>query len=1031
MNVADNLLPQNDSLVSKMVKNPVAANLIMALCIIGGYFLLGTLKQEVFPAFEVDAVQVEIVYPNASPSEINDGIILSVEDAISSVEGVDDINSTAVEGMAIVRADALKGTDLQTLSSDIQQEIDTITTLPDDAETPRVTILKFSKRVLSIAVAGDMDQLSLNNLSDKIADELYQYKEINKIEFQGKIAPQININISSDTLQKYNLTFAKISQIIKQFSINKPAGSVKTQQQEILIRMQERKNKVHEFARIPIVTSTDGSILYLSDIATITDGFEDDDYMAIYNNKPAILLDIYSDENISPITSSKVVKKYLKDLKNKLPKNVIATIRYDRSKVLKQRIDLLLENAGLGLILVLIILSFFLEIRLAFWVMLGIPIAFLGSFLILPFFDVSINMISLFAYIISLGIVVDDAIILGENIYSHRKMGKGSIRAAIDGTKEMARPITFSIMTNIVAFMPLYFMSGVMGKIFSIIPVVVGTVFLFSLLEALFILPAHLGGQHHKTRRNLSLKIHHQQQKFSQKLQDFVDKKYAPLLDFALSNKTLSLMLTMGILILSLSYAISGRMGMEMFPKQESDYSKFTLTMPFGTPFEETKKIISRVIQKAQKSNPQDGYITGIFAEIGKKGSHNAMVRVYLADPDIREKIQSTGDYTKVWRKKVGKILSAETYLFESDAGGPGAGKSLSVELNDNDMTKLKEASSYIAKQLQKYPEVSDIDDGFNLGKLQYDLKLTNKAHVLGFSSQDIANQIRNSLYGIETIRQMRGNDELKVLLRLPENERSTEQNLSQMKIFNKDGTVLFLSELAHIHKTRAYTKIQRHNGRQVIDVTAAVSPRSTVDLIVSDLKSHILPKMQEKFPTVMYSFEGQQADMRESIGSLKQTYPLALLVIFGMLAMVFKSYLQPLIVMMAIPFGLVGAIIGHFIMGYSLSIVSMLGLVALTGIVINDSLILIDYANSLKDKIKDTRVRIITAGKQRFRPILLTTLTTFAGLMPMMLETSRQAKILIPMAISLAFGIVFATMITLFLVPILYQISESIRSKF
>jgi multidrug efflux pump subunit AcrB len=1022
------ILEKKDGLIASMAKNSIAANLIMALCVIGGYFLLGTLKQEVFPAFEVDAVQVEVSYPNASPKEINEGIVLVVEDAISSVDGIDDVNSTAVEGMAIVRADATSDTDLQTLSADIQQEIDSITTLPDDAQTPKVRVLKMSRKVLSVAIAADMDKKSLNDLVDRISDDLYQYKEINKIEYQGKVAPQINITVNFENLKKYKVTLAQIANKISQVAIDKPTGSIKTPQKEILVRMQERRDNPAEFANIPIISNADGSIVRLKDIAKITDGFADEDYLAIYNNKPAVLLDIYSDANISPITTSKIVKKYLKKLESQLPDSVIATIRYDRSKILKQRIDLLLENAGLGLVLVLIILAIFLQIRLAFWVMLGIPIAFLGSFLILPFFDVSINMISLFAYIISLGIVVDDAIILGENIYSHRMKGKSALNAAIDGAKQMARPITFSILTNIVAFMPLYFMSGVMGKIFAIIPVVVGTVFLFSLIEALFILPSHLAMQHHKKRRNLSEKIHNQQQKFSQNLEKFVNKIYAPFLSWTLQNKTISLLVTFSILLLSVTYAISGRMGMEMFPKQESDYAKLTLTMPFGTPFSKTYAIVDRIIKNAYEANPKEGFITGAFAEIGKKGSQNAIVRIYLADPKIRQDIQSTAEYTKNWRKLVGQIPAAESMLFESDAGGPGAGKSLAVELNDTDMSRLKKASSYLAKQLQKIQGVSDIDDGFNLGKPQFDLTLKDKAYQLGFDSAQIAKQIRNSLYGVEVIKQMQGNDEVKILLRLPDFQRASANDLLNMQILTqKTNEAIPLSQLVYVENNFAFTKIQRHNGRQIITVSSAVSPRSKTDAVIATLKGDILPKLNQKFPSVLYSFEGQQADMRKSITSLKETYPLALLVIFGMLALVFKSYWQPFIVMSAIPFGLVGAIIGHFIMGYSLSIVSMLGLVALTGIVINDSLILIDYANSLKKKIKDSRIRIITAAKQRFRPILLTTLTTFFGLMPMMTETSRQAKILIPMAISLAFGIFFATMITLFLVPIIYHGGEMV----
>jgi len=688
----------------------------------------------------------------------------------------------------------------------------------------------------------------------------------------------------------------------------------------------------------------------------------------------------------------------------------------------------------MGLVLVFITLSLFLELRLAFWVMMGIPIAFMGSFLILPSLGVTLNMVSLFAFIIALGIVVDDAIIIGENIYHYRQEGLSPIDAAIKGAQEMAMPVTFSILTNIATFMPLFFMPGVMGKIFSMIPMVVIVVFLLSLAESLFILPNHLGHLAPLKKQGIQRWIFQKQQVFSHAFRQWVNQKYGGFLEWILQHRYLTVVAAFSLLVLTLSYAASGRMGMSMFPKTESDFAKVTVNLPYGTAIEKTKLVVQQLVktatQVAKDTGQEKNLVKGIFAEIGVTGSHKAIISVYLTDPEIRNEILNTEQFTQKWRDKTGYLTGVDTLLFESDAGGPGSGSAITIELNHRDLNVLEKASEQLAHALQAYPRVKDVDDGFSPGKQQFDFSLTAEGKSLGLDELNVGRQVRDAFYGAEVLRQQRGRNEVKIMVRLPKSERSTVMDMNDFLLWTADNTEIPVKEVVTIKKGRAYTEINRRNGRRNVQVVADVTPRNKASEIINDLEVTELAKMLKQYPGLQYSFQGRQADMSESLGSLKLSFVLAVLVIYAMLAIPFQSYILPLIVIISIPFGIIGAIYGHLLMGYGLSMLSMLGVVALSGIVVNDSLVLINHANQLSLQYPDkAAINIIKmAAIQRFRPIILTTMTTFFGLMPMILETSRQAKILIPMAISIGFGILFATLITLILIPSLYLIVDDLR---
>ena len=1012
--------------VSWMATHPVAANLVMFAFIIGGLLFLNTMKQEVFPDFVTDTISINTVYTGASPEEIERGIVLAIEDAISGLEGIDEISSSSQEGYAAVLVDVMTDADINLLAQDIQREIDRITTFPEDAEEPKVNVVASKRKTVSLVIYGDTEEAVLHELAESFREQLLQADNITQIDLEGIRPLEISIEVSQDNLQRYNISIADIAQRVRNASLELPGGSIKSTSGEILIRMQERKDTGQQFAQLPIITTPSGGIVLLGDIATITDGYEDTDYSANYNGVPAIMLQVYRVGDQTPIGISDTVKEQI-ELSN-LPEGIQAEIRYDASRSYAQRVDLLLRNSAMGLTLVFITLALFLELRLAFWVMTGIPIAFLGSFLILPALGVSLNMISLFAFIIALGIVVDDAIIIGENVYHYRQEGYPALTAAVKGAQEMAVPVTFSILTNIATFMPLFFMPGQMGKIFFMIPTVVIVVFLLSLMESLFVLPQHLAHIGEEPKSKIFQWLHEKQQQFSHAFRHWTQHRYGSFLDLTLNHRYLTVIIAFSILIATLSFALSGRMGMSMFPKTESDYARVSLTLPYGTPVEKTQAIVDHLVKSARlaadKIENGDQLIRGIFAEVGKGGSHKAVIRSYLAPPEIRNDIMSTDGFSDRWREKTGELIGVESVIFESDSGGPGSGSGITIELTHRDIAVLEQASIKIAAVLAAYPTAKDVTNGMSLGKQQLDFSLLPEGESLGLSPLSVARQVRNAFYGSEALRQQRGRNEIKVMVRLPESERVSGQDLHDFLIWTDQGRAIPLHEIVKIDRGRAFTEIKRRDGRRNVQITANVTPRSQAGAIVNDLKASTLPDLVQQYPGLQYSFQGRQADMAESVGSLKLSFIFAVLGIYAMLAIPFKSYILPLIVIVSIPFGIIGAIFGHLIMGYGLSILSLLGIVALSGIVVNDSLVLISQAVDLEQHQHLTPKEIIkTAAIQRFRPIILTTLTTFGGLMPMILETSRQARILIPMAISIGFGIVFATLITLVLIPSLYLV--------
>ncbi|MHC4873724.1 MAG: efflux RND transporter permease subunit, partial [Planctomycetota bacterium] len=1002
------ILPENirKGPVTWMARHGVAANLVMLVLIAGGILTGLGIKQEVFPEFDLDQVRVSVSYPGASPEEVEQGIVLAIEEAVRSLDGIDEINSSAREGSASVNVEFITGTDPQKLHQDIKQEVDRIRTFPEDAEDPQVTLATRRREVLQVALYGDVNEKILAEYAEELRDRIMRDAGITQIDISGVRDYEISIEVPEENLRAYNLTLAMVADAVNKATVEIPGGSLKTKGGEILLRVKEKRDYGREFAEVPVISSASGTQVKLGEIATIIDGFEDTDRNATYNGKRAVLLEVFRTGNQTPIQVSDDVRRILAEIKEEIPPGLFTAVPRDRSNIYRQRMELLLRNAYIGLALVLCLLAFFLELRLAFWVMMGIPISFLGGFIILPLIGVSINMISMFAFIIALGIVVDDAIVVGENIHEHLTKGDDPLYSVISGAKEVAVPVTFSILTNVVTFLPLAFVPGVHGKIFKVIPYVVISVFLISLFESLFILPAHLRKK--VKRGSMENWIHYKQQNFSTFFISVVNRYYGPMVTWALRNRYISISIAVAIMIITAGYVGSGRMGREVMPRVESDYAVVSVALPFGSPVAATEQVRDQLIASAERvmeENGGDKLVKGIYADLGRSvngtgGGHTLEVRVFLTGAE--ERPISTKKFTEIWREFTGPMANVEFLRFENDRGGPGGGASLSVELSHKDIKVLEEAGEELSVNLMEFPNVKDIDDGFQRGKVQYDYKLLPEGRSLGLTSQYVARQIRNNFYGAEVLRQQRGRNEIKVMVRKPESERISEQNLEDLLIKTPAGKDVPLRHVAEHKKGRSYTSITRRNSRRTITVTADVSPRSKSNLVLGKIKEDALPDL---------------------IGFI-----VAVFVIYALLSIPFQSYSQPLIVMVSIPFGIVGAVIGHLLMDYSLSIMSMMGVVALSGVVVNDSLVLIDYANKLRASGDSAFDAVRNAGIRRFRPILLTTLTTFGGLAPMIFETSRQARFMIPMALSLGFGILFATVISLILVPCLFLIIDDIK---
>lgn len=1012
--------------IAWMINNGVTPNLIMLFLLIGGILMLFRIKQEVFPEFSLDTVSISVSYPGASPEEVESGIILAIEEAVRGVEGVKQVTSIAGEGLGTINVELLSDSDQQKAYQDIRQEVDRINTLPLDAEEPQVVLQIHRREVLDLKIYGDASEWVLRSIAEEVRDRLLQNPGITQIELDGVRAFELRVEVAPEMLRSYGLTLDDVASIIRRTAVELPGGSVRTEGGEILMRFKDRRDWASEFADLSVVLAGSGAKLRLGDIATVRDDFEDTFRFATFNGVPAVGFEVYRIGDETPIGVADAVRATMAEIEPSLPEGVHYTITNDWSDTYRQRMTLLTKNAIMGFCLVLLILGVFLEIKLAFWVTMGIPVSFLGAIFFLPSLDISINMISMFAFIIALGIVVDDAIVTGENIYDLRQRGFSNKDAAILGAGQVSIPVAFSILTNIIAFIPLLFVPGMLGKTWSVIPFVVVPVFAISWFEALFILPSHLSHTSSKPSTGLGARLHHRQQMFARWMERLIENRFGPLLDFCMRWRYLTVGVSVALLLTVLGLVASGRMGFILMPRVESDRAVVTATLSYGSPLSRLEAVRDRLVSVAGDVVAANGgklLSRGVYATID---DNVVEVLIYLTPP--KQRPISTTQLTEEWRKKTGPMVGVDTLQFAADRGGPGSGASLTVELSHRDITMLERASVALAERLSVFPHVKDIDAGYKPGKRQFDFALKPEGRSLGLTTDQVARQLRAAFYGSEALRQQRGRNEVKVMVKYPEDQRVREFDIENFLVRTPSGRDVPLLEVVEIKRGKAYTSIQRRDGRRTIQVSADVNPVGETGIVKAELDATVLPELARDFPGLSFGYEGRQADMADSIRALGMGFALVLFFVYFLLAIPFKSYIQPLIVMLSIPFGVIGAILGHLAMGYNLSIISVMGMIALAGVVVNGSLVLIEYANRLREDGVNAYEAIHQSGVRRFRPILLTTLTTFAGLAPMIFETSRQARFMIPMALSLGYGILFSSLICLVLVPSLYMIIEDIR---
>jgi len=1030
-------------IISWFARNEVAANLLMGFIVVLGLWSLSDrIILEVFPQFERDRINIATSYRGASPAEIEKSILLRIEDAIAGLDGITEIYSTAFEDAGVVTVETGAGR-ARLILDDIKGEVDAINTFPSEVERPVYAVQAFRRQAISVVVTGDLPGKELHQLGEQVLDELTALADVNLAERVGIRPFEIQIEVDEYTLAQHNLTFNDVVKAIQRHSTDLPAGTLKSENSEIVLRTQGQLYSGEEFYAIPIRSYPDGTQLTLREIANIEDGFEETPLFSEFNGRPAVIIDIFRTGQQNVLDVSRAVRGYIAESHSKMPEGVSLGYWRDRARIVQLRLNTLLNSAWQGGLLVFLCLTLFLRLSVAFWVCVGIPISFLGALALLPEMGVTLNIISLFAFILVLGIVVDDAIITGENIYTHLQRAESSIDAAIQGAREVAVPVTFGLLTTLAAFLPLLFIEGRRGSLFAQIPMVIIPVLLFSWTESKLILPAHLRHirMRHQQQRGLLTRI---QQAIADGLERAILRYYRPLLEQVLKFRYLTFALFIGFTLIVVSFVISGRYGFSFFPKVQSETARATLTMQPGTPSHVTERYIRSIAEAAEQlqqkyrdPDSSESIIQNILLSVGWKAGnmHNrdsagkpelGQVSLELTPPEERTLSISTKELVKQWRKAIGKIPGSDELNFRAEIGR--SGDPIDIQLTGHDFPTLGRVAAQIRQRLAEYPELFDIQDNFEKGKPEIQISLKPEAANLGISTQELGQQIRHAFFGAEVQRIQRGRDDVRVIVRYPKQQRSSIETLEMMRIRTADGSEVPIGNIAHFTHGRSFSEITRIDRKRAINITADLDKKKAdTNKIRRDLEP-FLKQLEQEHPGIKSSFEGELREQQRSFGSLLLGTLLSFSMIYALLAIPLRSWSQPVLVMLVIPFSIVGALLGHFALGMNLSLISIMGMLALAGVVVNDSLILVEWINR-KVREKMTLFEAVrSAGVARFRPILLTSLTTFFGLTPLILEKSTQAQFLIPMAVSLGFGILYATLISLLLIPAGYLILQDIH---
>jgi multidrug efflux pump subunit AcrB len=1020
--------------IAWFTRNHVAANLLLVLILFSGlYSLTQRIPLEVFPSFERDIVNVNVSLSGSTPQEVEEGLAIRVEEAISDLEGIKAISSVSQEGATRVSAEIDPNYNTRELMNDIKSRVDAINTFPDDAERPVVSISQRKRETISVALYGNLSQLELKLLGEQVRDEIQALPNITQVDLESVVPYEISIEVSEKTLREYGLTLEEVAKAVNSNSVDLTGGTLKTPSGEILLRAKGQAYLGSQFADLIVLSRSDGTHIRLGDIANVNDGFEDSPIKTRFNQQPAVMIEVYRVGNQNAIDISDSVKAYIASKSSQLPNGIHISYWRDSAKAVKARIKTLTDSALQGCLLVILLLALFLRPAIAFWVCMGIPVSILGGLMVMPYMGVTLNVFSLFAFIMVLGILVDDAIVTGENVYTHLQRGSDPLQAAIKGTQEVSVPVTFGVLTTVAAFMPLMMIEGTRGKIFAQIPMVVIPVLIISLIESKLILPAHL--KHVRMREsNPNGWFSRLQHAIADGFEQLILRYYRPALEWNLHHRYISISIAAGIFIIALTLVFSGWTRFIFFPRVPSETARAVLAMPAGTPFEITDSYVDRIGNAAQrlKEKYQDkatgkSVILDIMSTSGSSGGTSSgqsnVGRVYfeIEPPETRHVDITSNQLVKEWRKLIGPLPGSESLTFKAESGSGGS--PLDVQLSSHNLASMAQVAERVKKKLTQYPDVFDVEDSLSDGKQELQLQIKPQGQILGLTLSQVAQQVRHAFYGYQVQRVQRSRDDVSVYVRYPSDERQSLANLQSLLIQTPSGHQVPFSDVATITESLSPAKINRLDRMRTQNIRGDLNKETAnVEAIKSDLTNFLL-ELGDAYPNVTISLEGEAKEQRESFGSLGLGLAFVLFVIYALLAIPFRSYWQPLVVMSVIPFGVIGAIAGHWIMGMPLTIMSLMGMLALTGVVVNDSLVLVDYINRTQAQGDTLQQAVRDAGVARFRAVLLTSLTTFAGLMPLIFDNSTQAQFMIPMAVSLGFGILFATALTLLLVPVNYML--------
>jgi len=1030
-----------NGLINWFARNSVAANLLMISIIIGGLLSLPTFNREIMPTMPSKMIQVSVVYLGADPEEVEDRICIRIEEAIHEIEGIVNIHSVASQGLGTVTAEVLTGYDLQKVLNEIKVQVDGINTFPKQGERPTVRLIKFRSRVIQVAVLSDTDEKSLKIIAQKVRDDLAALPGVDFAEMKGDRRYEVGIEVSEVALRRYGLTFDAVVEAVRRSSINLPAGVIRAKAGNITLRTYAQAYKAPDFEKITLVKKLDGTRVLLGDVAHVVDGFEEDKVLARFNNKPAILIDVLLTTAPDVVAVTKEVRDYVKKSKSFLPAGVSLVSWLDLSKTFQDRVHLLLSNGIGGLILVFSLLMLFLRPAIAFWVCSGILTSFMGALWLLPLMDVSMNMLTLFAFILVLGIVVDDAIVIGESVLSTQEEGHHGLEASTRGTVAVSKPVFLAGLTTMVAFSPILFLDGIAAAVMRPLPIVVILALSFSLIEAFYILPSHLAhmkpSSNPKTR--ITRKLRAVRLAVSGALKKFTTGFYIPFLQKSLERRYLTLSIFVTIWLVLFALVQGGWLRQNFFPMIPNDYIIADVVLTDGIAFERAENVMRQVEHAARmlsesysRRAKKDGGINPVKNIQTFVKGNKIQVIVDLVSAEKRK--VDIMDVSREWRKLMGdlpdtKEIDLRYQLRQQD-------KPLSFVLASNNRDTLKQATKELESYLEKFAGVIDVADTMQSARQEMVLDLKSEAENLGVTTRDLANQARQAFYGAEAQRIPRGKDDVKVMIRYPRKSRETVDTLKSMRIRTSKGAEVPFETVAKVHFRQGATEIRRLNRKRVVEVTGDVDSKITnAQEVIRRVEKEMIPKLRAEYPDLEFLLQGDQKEIKSFQQGLLRNTAMALLAIYGLIAVAFKSYSQPMLVMTAIPFGYLGSVLGHMFFGLPFSMFSFLGVVATAGVVVNDNLVLIDYINQLYDRGEKAIDAISIAAASRLRPILLTTLTTFIGLAPIMAQKSKQAQFLIPMAISLAFGVLMSLFVTLILVPSLYLILDSfklwLKSKF